>query len=83
MVASAAIGGTLQYGYNLAIMNSPTVVSSFLQQYVSQCFLVLIIHSNLDKVYKVYLLIDRVEKTEGCLGQDVHMAHSLLLRINK
>lgn len=27
MVASAAIGGTLQYGYNLAIMNAPTVVS--------------------------------------------------------
>lgn len=27
MVGSAAIGGTLQYGYNLAIMNAPTVVS--------------------------------------------------------
>lgn len=27
MVASAAIGGTLQYGYNLAIMNAPTIVS--------------------------------------------------------
>lgn len=27
MVASAAIGGTLQYGYNLAIMNAPTTVS--------------------------------------------------------
>lgn len=26
MVTSAAIGGTLQYGYNLAIMNAPTVV---------------------------------------------------------
>lgn len=30
MVASAAFGGTLQYGYNLAIMNSPTTVSMFL-----------------------------------------------------
>lgn len=27
MVASAAFGGTLQYGYNLAIMNAPTTVS--------------------------------------------------------
>lgn len=27
MVTSTAIGGTLQYGYNLAIMNAPTVVS--------------------------------------------------------
>lgn len=26
MVTSAAIGGTLQYGYNLAIMNAPTAV---------------------------------------------------------
>lgn len=26
MVTSTAIGGTLQYGYNLAIMNAPTVV---------------------------------------------------------
>lgn len=26
MVTSAAIGGTLQYGYNLAIMNAPTIV---------------------------------------------------------
>lgn len=28
MVTSAAIGGTLQYGYNLAIMNAPTIVRS-------------------------------------------------------
>lgn len=28
MVTSAGIGGTLQYGYNLAIMNAPTVVRS-------------------------------------------------------
>lgn len=27
MITSAAVGGTLQYGYNLAIMNAPTVVS--------------------------------------------------------
>uniref|UniRef100_A0A3Q3FBR6 Solute carrier family 2, facilitated glucose transporter member 5 n=1 Tax=Kryptolebias marmoratus TaxID=37003 RepID=A0A3Q3FBR6_KRYMA len=31
MVASAAIGGTLQYGYNLAIMNAPTAVSYVLK----------------------------------------------------
>ncbi|XP_036955535.1 solute carrier family 2, facilitated glucose transporter member 11 isoform X1 [Acanthopagrus latus] len=36
MVASAAIGGTLQYGYNLAIMNSPTV---FIQTFINETFL--------------------------------------------
>ncbi|XP_038551167.1 solute carrier family 2, facilitated glucose transporter member 11-like [Micropterus salmoides] len=36
MVASAAIGGTLQYGYNLAIMNSPT---AFIQTFVNETFL--------------------------------------------
>ncbi|KAG7276588.1 hypothetical protein CRUP_019638 [Coryphaenoides rupestris] len=33
MVTSAAIGGTLQYGYNLAIMNAPTV---FIQNFVNE-----------------------------------------------
>ncbi|XP_071768787.1 solute carrier family 2, facilitated glucose transporter member 11-like [Centroberyx gerrardi] len=36
MVASAAIGGTLQYGYNLAIMNAPTI---FIQNFVNETFL--------------------------------------------
>uniref|UniRef100_A0A3B5B0I5 Solute carrier family 2, facilitated glucose transporter member 5 n=1 Tax=Stegastes partitus TaxID=144197 RepID=A0A3B5B0I5_9TELE len=36
MVASAAIGGTLQYGYNLAIMNAPTV---FIQTFINETFL--------------------------------------------
>uniref|UniRef100_A0AAQ5ZSJ6 Solute carrier family 2, facilitated glucose transporter member 5 n=1 Tax=Amphiprion ocellaris TaxID=80972 RepID=A0AAQ5ZSJ6_AMPOC len=36
MVASAAIGGTLQYGYNLAIMNSPT---TFIQKFINETFL--------------------------------------------
>ncbi|XP_075893470.1 solute carrier family 2, facilitated glucose transporter member 11 isoform X2 [Nelusetta ayraudi] len=36
MVASAAIGGTLQYGYNLAIMNAPTI---FIQTFVNETFL--------------------------------------------
>ncbi|XP_062853066.1 solute carrier family 2, facilitated glucose transporter member 11 [Trichomycterus rosablanca] len=35
MITSAAIGGTLQYGYNLAIMNAPTV---YIQQFVNQTF---------------------------------------------
>ncbi|KAG1942732.1 solute carrier family 2, facilitated glucose transporter member 11 isoform X1 [Pimephales promelas] len=35
MVTSAAIGGTLQYGYNLAIMNAPTV---FIQKFVNETF---------------------------------------------
>ncbi|KAM3622523.1 uncharacterized protein V6R79_026204 [Siganus canaliculatus] len=36
MVTSAAIGGTLQYGYNLAIMNSPT---TFIQTFINETFL--------------------------------------------
>uniref|UniRef100_A0A671N5J9 Solute carrier family 2, facilitated glucose transporter member 5 n=1 Tax=Sinocyclocheilus anshuiensis TaxID=1608454 RepID=A0A671N5J9_9TELE len=36
MVTSTAIGGTLQYGYNLAIMNAPTV---FIQNFVNETFL--------------------------------------------
>uniref|UniRef100_A0A3Q3AHC0 Solute carrier family 2, facilitated glucose transporter member 5 n=1 Tax=Kryptolebias marmoratus TaxID=37003 RepID=A0A3Q3AHC0_KRYMA len=36
MVASAAIGGTLQYGYNLAIMNAPT---AFIQAFINETFL--------------------------------------------
>ncbi|XP_072239136.1 solute carrier family 2, facilitated glucose transporter member 11 [Leuresthes tenuis] len=36
MVASAAIGGTLQYGYNLAIMNAPT---TFIQAFINETFL--------------------------------------------
>ncbi|MED6282978.1 hypothetical protein CHARACLAT_003993 [Characodon lateralis] len=36
MVASAAIGGTLQYGYNLAIMNAPT---TFIQTFINETFL--------------------------------------------
>ncbi|KAK2862049.1 hypothetical protein Q5P01_001582 [Channa striata] len=36
MVASAAVGGTLQYGYNLAIMNSPTV---YIQTFINETFL--------------------------------------------
>ncbi|XP_056130054.1 solute carrier family 2, facilitated glucose transporter member 11 [Lampris incognitus] len=35
MVTSAAIGGTLQYGYNLAIMNAPT---TFIQNFVNETF---------------------------------------------
>ncbi|XP_061639911.1 solute carrier family 2, facilitated glucose transporter member 11 [Phyllopteryx taeniolatus] len=35
MVASAAIGGTLQYGYNLAIMNAPT---TFIQTFINETF---------------------------------------------
>uniref|UniRef100_A0A8C6PNA3 Solute carrier family 2, facilitated glucose transporter member 5 n=1 Tax=Nothobranchius furzeri TaxID=105023 RepID=A0A8C6PNA3_NOTFU len=35
MVASAAIGGTLQYGYNLAIMNAPTI---FIQAFINETF---------------------------------------------
>ena len=34
MVASTAIGGTLQYGYNLAIMNAPTTVRFLFLYYV-------------------------------------------------
>ncbi|KAF3856264.1 hypothetical protein F7725_016987 [Dissostichus mawsoni] len=36
MVASAASGGTLQYGYNLAIMNTPAV---FIQTFVNETLL--------------------------------------------
>uniref|UniRef100_A0A3B3X7B6 Solute carrier family 2, facilitated glucose transporter member 5 n=1 Tax=Poecilia mexicana TaxID=48701 RepID=A0A3B3X7B6_9TELE len=36
MVASASIGGTLQYGYNLAIMNAPT---TFIQTFINETFL--------------------------------------------
>ncbi|XP_037535265.1 solute carrier family 2, facilitated glucose transporter member 11-like [Nematolebias whitei] len=36
MVASAAIGGTLQYGYNLAIINAPT---TFIQTFINETFL--------------------------------------------
>ncbi|KAM7402194.1 hypothetical protein PAMP_017458 [Pampus punctatissimus] len=36
MVASAAIGGTLQYGFNLAIMNSPT---TFIQTFINETFM--------------------------------------------
>uniref|UniRef100_G3N9C5 Solute carrier family 2, facilitated glucose transporter member 5 n=1 Tax=Gasterosteus aculeatus aculeatus TaxID=481459 RepID=G3N9C5_GASAC len=36
MVASAAFGGTLQYGYNLAIMNAP---ATFIQTFVNETFL--------------------------------------------
>ncbi|TRZ03960.1 hypothetical protein DNTS_003967, partial [Danionella cerebrum] len=35
MVTSAAIGGTLQYGYNLSIMNAPT---TFIQNFVNETF---------------------------------------------
>ncbi|XP_077385426.1 solute carrier family 2, facilitated glucose transporter member 11-like isoform X2 [Festucalex cinctus] len=35
MVTSAAIGGTLQYGYNLAIMNAPT---TFIQTFINETF---------------------------------------------
>ncbi|KAL6457909.1 hypothetical protein MHYP_G00331390 [Metynnis hypsauchen] len=35
MVASAAVGGTVQYGYNLAIMNAPTV---YIQNFVNETF---------------------------------------------
>ncbi|XP_061689966.1 solute carrier family 2, facilitated glucose transporter member 11 isoform X2 [Syngnathoides biaculeatus] len=35
MVASAAIGGTLQYGYNLAITNAPT---TFIQTFINETF---------------------------------------------
>ncbi|KAK7916591.1 hypothetical protein WMY93_012352 [Mugilogobius chulae] len=35
MVASAAIGGTLQYGYNLAIMNAPT---TYIQTFINETF---------------------------------------------
>ncbi|XP_063072555.1 solute carrier family 2, facilitated glucose transporter member 11 [Engraulis encrasicolus] len=35
MVACTAIGGTLQYGYNLAIMNAPTV---YIQAFVNETF---------------------------------------------
>ncbi|CAB1354005.1 unnamed protein product [Coregonus sp. 'balchen'] len=35
MVTSCAIGGTLQYGYNLAIMNAPTI---FIQDFVNETF---------------------------------------------
>ncbi|KAM9813502.1 solute carrier family 2, facilitated glucose transporter member 11-like [Neosynchiropus ocellatus] len=35
MVASAAFGGTLQYGYNLAIMNAPT---TFIQAFINETF---------------------------------------------
>uniref|UniRef100_A0A6Q2ZMX2 Solute carrier family 2, facilitated glucose transporter member 5 n=2 Tax=Esox lucius TaxID=8010 RepID=A0A6Q2ZMX2_ESOLU len=35
MVTSCAIGGTLQYGYNLAIMNAPTI---FIQNFVNETF---------------------------------------------
>uniref|UniRef100_A0A8C8DYW5 Solute carrier family 2, facilitated glucose transporter member 5 n=1 Tax=Oryzias sinensis TaxID=183150 RepID=A0A8C8DYW5_9TELE len=36
MVASAAVGGTLQYGYNLAIMNAST---AFIQTFINETFL--------------------------------------------
>uniref|UniRef100_A0AAX7TYH9 Solute carrier family 2, facilitated glucose transporter member 5 n=1 Tax=Astatotilapia calliptera TaxID=8154 RepID=A0AAX7TYH9_ASTCA len=36
MIASASIGGTLQYGYNLAIMNAPT---TFIQSFINETFL--------------------------------------------
>lgn len=36
MVTSAAIGGTLQYGYNLAIMNAPTVVRTSVSSGLSE-----------------------------------------------
>ncbi|XP_061584500.1 solute carrier family 2, facilitated glucose transporter member 11-like [Cololabis saira] len=36
MVASAGIGGTLQYGYNLAIMNAPT---TYIQTFINDTFL--------------------------------------------
>lgn len=51
MVTSAAVGGTLQYGYNLAIMNAPTVVSK--QASVFTClviFFMIIITSESEKV---------------------------------
>ncbi|XP_072539197.1 solute carrier family 2, facilitated glucose transporter member 11 isoform X2 [Salminus brasiliensis] len=35
MVASAAVGGTVQYGYNLAIMNAPTV---YIQNFINETF---------------------------------------------
>ncbi|KAB5584179.1 hypothetical protein PHYPO_G00104420 [Pangasianodon hypophthalmus] len=35
MVTSAAVGGTLQYGYNLTIMNAPTV---YIQNFVNETF---------------------------------------------
>lgn len=42
MVTSAAVGGTLQYGYNLAITNAPTVVSTYLF-YSYLCLLMIIL----------------------------------------
>uniref|UniRef100_A0A8C2IM49 Solute carrier family 2 member 11a n=1 Tax=Cyprinus carpio TaxID=7962 RepID=A0A8C2IM49_CYPCA len=36
MVTSTAIGGNLQYGYNLAIMNAPTV---FIQNFVNETYM--------------------------------------------
>ncbi|XP_030585894.1 solute carrier family 2, facilitated glucose transporter member 11 [Archocentrus centrarchus] len=36
MIASASIGGTLQYGYNLAIMNAPT---TFIQTFINETFI--------------------------------------------
>lgn len=61
MVASAAIGGTLQYGYNLAIMNSPTIVSN--------CQIVCVcsgssrsLSVDYTQVYIVYLLIYRADE---------------------
>ncbi|XP_030634289.1 solute carrier family 2, facilitated glucose transporter member 11-like [Chanos chanos] len=35
MVPAAAIGGTLQYGYNLAIMNAPT---TYIQNFINETF---------------------------------------------
>ncbi|KAK1796564.1 hypothetical protein P4O66_009601 [Electrophorus voltai] len=35
MVASTAFGGTVQYGYNLAIMNAPTV---YIQNFINETF---------------------------------------------
>lgn len=37
MVVAAGTGGTLQYGYNLAIMNAPTTVSLYISDYVCLC----------------------------------------------
>ncbi|KAJ8379849.1 hypothetical protein SKAU_G00006270 [Synaphobranchus kaupii] len=34
-VCSAAIGGTLQYGYNIAIINAPTI---YIQEFINQTF---------------------------------------------
>lgn len=49
MVTSAAIGGTLQYGYNLAIMNAPTVVSKqernlYLPLFTCECLAIFVHH---------------------------------------